>query len=280
MINFHQLAIEHFVGELRRAYEQTYSVLESQNANIIEWTGRLALENIANSDALYHNFEHTMMVTLVGQSILKGKHLMDGGVTPHDWMHFTMALLCHDIGYVRGICQLDSNGLYATGVGEQTVAISDESTDAVLSPYHVDRSKLFVHERFGVKTLAHTVDADLIAEYIEMTRYPVPPDPKYLDTHSFAGLVRAADFIGQIGDPGYLRKIPALFYEFVEQGVNAETGYSSPGQMRRNFTKFYWDVVVPYTTDGLRYLNVTQEGKLWIASLYSHVHRVEHDIPR
>jgi hypothetical protein len=276
MWNFNQLMIERFVQELKAAYQQTYSLLEPQFANIIEWTGRLALENISNSDSLYHNVEHTIMVALVGQAILKGKHLREGGVTPQDWMHFTMALLCHDIGYVKGVCKADRYGVYATGLGDSTVEISEDGTDASLTPYHVDRSKLFVHERFGGKILVDFVIADVIASYIEMTRFPVPDNPSYKETNSFGGLLRAADFIGQIGDPDYLRKIPALYYEFEENGTNAQVGYQSPGHMRRNFAKFYWNVVVPYISDALRYLSITQEGKLWIASLYAHVHRVEH----
>ena len=276
MINFHQIMIETFVQELKTAYQQTYSMVEPQNANIIEWTGRLALENIANSDSLYHNVEHTIMVALVGQSILRGKHLREGGVTPRDWMHFTMALLCHDIGYVRGVCTTDRPGLYASGIGDEIVEVSDDGTDACLTPYHVDRSKLFVHERFGKQTLIE-VDAEIIADYIEITRYPIPESgSQYKDNASYGGLLRAADFVGQIGDPGYLRKIPALFYEFQEIGTNDRIGYKSPGDMRRTFTKFYWNSVVPYIGEALRYLNATQEGKQWVANLYSHVHRVEH----
>ena len=276
MINFHQIMIETFVQELKTAYQQTYSMVEPQNANIIEWTGRLALENIANSDSLYHNVEHTIMVALVGQSILRGKHLREGGVTPRDWMHFTMALLCHDIGYVRGVCTADRPGLYASGIGDEIVEVSDDGTDACLTPYHVDRSKLFVHERFGKQTLIE-VDAEIIADYIEITRYPIPESgSQYKDNASYGGLLRAADFVGQIGDPGYLRKIPALFYEFQEIGTNDRIGYKSPGDMRRTFTKFYWNSVVPYIGEALRYLNATQEGKQWVANLYSHVHRVEH----
>lgn len=276
MWNFREIMIEHFVKELKDAYQQTYSMLEPQFSNIIEWTGRLALENISNSDSLYHNAEHTVLVTLVGQSILKGKHLLDGGVTPSDWMHFTMALLCHDIGYVRGVCQTDKPGLYATGIGDETVQISTEGTDAALTPYHVDRSKLFVRERFAGKTLVDVLNIERITAYIEMTRYPVPDDPAYKDTSSLAGLARAADFIGQIGDPNYLRKIPALFYEFEETGTNANIGYHNPGHMRRSFTHFYWAEVVPYIPDALRLLNVTEEGRQWIANLYAHVHEVEH----
>ena len=224
MFNFHALLIENFVKELKEAYKQTYSALEPQFANVIEWTGRLALENIANSDSLYHNVEHTILVTLVGQAILKGKHLSTGGVTPHDWLHVTMALLCHDIGYVRGVCQADCRGEYATGIGDETIKVSEDGTDAVLTPYHVDRSMLFVRERFGTGTLEEAVDADLIASYIERTHFPVPDEPKYQETEDYAGLVRAADFIGQLGDPNYLRKMPALYYEFEETGVNQQIG--------------------------------------------------------
>ncbi|HBB33823.1 MAG TPA: metal-dependent phosphohydrolase, partial [Cyanobacteria bacterium UBA9273] len=56
------------------------------------------------SDALYHNVEHTILVTLVGQEILRGKHIRDGGVSCEDWLHFIISLLCHDIGYVKGVC--------------------------------------------------------------------------------------------------------------------------------------------------------------------------------
>jgi hypothetical protein len=252
--------------------------LEPQYANIIEWTGRLALENIANSDNLYHDIEHTILVTLVGQNILKGKHLSEGGVTPRDWLHFTMALLCHDIGYVRGVCRADKPGEYATGINDATIQLSDDWTDSVLAPYHVDRSKLFVLERFGGQRLVDFVDPGTIAKYIEMTRFPIPDDSYYKDTSGYGGLIRAADFIGQLGDPNYLRKIPALYYEFEENGVNEQNGYMSPGHLRRNFTRFYFEVVVPYIGDAIRLMNITQEGKQWISNLYAHVHKVEHSL--
>ncbi|MCA9954711.1 MAG: hypothetical protein KC434_08330 [Anaerolineales bacterium] len=275
MLNLQSLTIEHFVKALKDAYAQTYSLMEPQNANILEWTGRLALENIANSDALYHNVDHTIMVTLVGQSILKGKHLCEGGITPRNWLHFMMALLCHDIGYVKGVCKLDEDGRYATGLNNETIQLPFGGTDAALTPYHVNRSKLFVMERFG-NSLVSEVDAKVIASYIEMTRFPVPDEPFYQETGNFAGLVRAADFIGQLGDPDYLRKIPALYYEFEETGENKRIGYTSPGHMRQNFTKFYWNVVRPHIQDALHYLRKTQEGKQWIANLHSHVFDVEH----
>src|SRR5262249_49402055 len=236
---------------------------------------RLALENIANCDALYHNVDHTIMVTLAGQAILQGKQLTESGVGPRDWLHFMMAALCHDIGYTRGVCKNDRPGVYATGVNDEMVGIPPDGTDVALTAYHVDRGKLFVRERFGGSLLVD-VDPNVIADYIEMTRFPVPPDDFHQDTRSLAGLLRAADFIGQLGDPNYLRKIPALYYEFAEVGMLERTGYQSPGQMRHQFGQFYWKVVRPYVEPALGYLRITHQGKQWIANLHAHVFHVEH----
>ncbi|MBI3160219.1 MAG: HD domain-containing protein [Chloroflexi bacterium] len=279
MLDLQRIAIENLVEEVKQGYIRTYSNMQPEYGNIIAWSARLALENIANTDALYHNVEHTIMVTLAGQAILEGKHLYEGRVSPKEWLHFMMAALCHDIGYVAGVCQKDNGRTFATGIGEKTVTIADGLTDVSLTPYHVDRGKQFVRERFSetlVGTDSDNIDAELIATYIEFTRFPPPDKPEYKDTRGYGGLLRAADFIGQLGDPDYLRKIPALYYEFEELGTNKEFGYSSPGELRVGFAKFYWNVVSPYIKDALRYLQVTQVGKQWIANLYSHVFASEH----
>lgn len=59
--------------------------------------------------------------------------------------------------------------------------------------------------------------------------------------------------------------------------MNERFGYTSPGDLRRSYTQFYWGVVRPHIKDALRYLAITQEGKQWIANLHSHVFNVEHD---
>jgi hypothetical protein len=189
-------------------------------------------------------------------------------------MHFTIALLCHDIGYVKGICRGDKGNFFATGVDGGEVELPAAGTDAALGPYHVDRSKLFVRERFGKRLLwdmESVIDAELIASHIEMTRFPVPDDDQYKDTKEYPGLVRAADLIGQLGDPNRLRKCPALFYEFEEIGLNEKLGYGTPGDLRDSNARFYWDVVNPYVQDALGYLRITQEGKQWIANLHANV---------
>lgn len=273
MFNPTEVLIDAFVERLQHEYERTYGNLEAAYAGILGWAGRMALENIANSDALYHNVDHTVMVTLVGQEILKGKHLREGRVSPRDWLHFVISLLCHDIGYVRGVCRADRDGVYTTGVANATTTLPPGATDASLTPYHVDRGKRFVRERFDGHDI---INAETIAANIELTRFPVPADSDHQGTADYPGLVRAADLIGQLADPHHMRKFPALFYEFAETGMNDKLGYRNPDELRDAYPSFYWGVVSRYIQDGLRHLRVTQEGQQWIANLYAHVFAVEH----
>lgn len=273
MFNATELLIKEFVEQLQYGYRRIYGGWKKDYEDIIGWVGSMALENIANSDALYHNVEHTILVTLVGQEVLRGKHIREGKVSCEDWLHFIISLVCHDIGYVKKVCRQDRDNLYATGKGDQMVPLPPGATDAALTPYHVDRAKLFVDERFGGHKL---IDAELVKKNIELTRFPVPSAEDHQDTMNFPGLLRASALIGQLSDPRYLKKIAALFYEFEETGVNQHLGYKNPDDLRNNYPKFYWHGVYPYVRDAVTYLSLTQQGKQIIANLHSNVFMVEH----
>ena len=156
-----------------------------------------------------------------------------------------------------------------------SVELAEDATDASMAPYHVSRSNVFVRERFGRAQVVH-FDTMAIERNIEHTRFPFPKDETHANTADYPGLVRAADLIGQLADINYLRKIPALFAEFDEIGANKKLGYRSPADLRAKYPDFFWTAVSPYIGDGLRYLSVTQEGKLWISNLYAHVFSQEH----
>lgn len=277
MFNATEILIDAFVNRIREGYRRTYGCLKMDYEDIIAWASGMALENIANSDALFHDVEHSILVTLVGQEILRGKHIREGGVSSEDWLHFVISLVCHDIGYVKGVCRVDREveGLYATGKKDGSmISLPPGASDASLTPYHVDRGKLFIDERFGGHKL---IDSEVIKSNIELTRFPVPTAEDHQGTNNFAGLVRAADLIGQLSDPRYLKKITSLFYEFEEIGMNKILGYQNASDLRKNYAKFYWHGVYPYIKDGLHYLSLTQQGKQIMANLYSNVFIVEHE---
>jgi hypothetical protein len=275
MFNPSEIVIEAFIDELIEHYVNMYGEDES-DIHLISSNARNALEIIANSDAPYHDVNHTIMVTMVGTEILRGKYLIEGQITASEWVHFVISLLNHDIGYVRGICRADRSGRYAINMDYETIAPAPGSTDAALTPYHVDRAKLYITERFSNED---QIDTAVICENIERTRFPVPTEEDAQESADFPGLIRAADLIGQLGDPQYHRKISSLFAEFKETGQAAKMGYTTAADLREGYPGFFWDVVSPFIDEGVRLLRRTQEGQKWVANLYANVFTEEHEAP-
>lgn len=231
-----------------------------------------AFASIGSSDALYHNVEHTSHVTLVGLEVLRAKHLAERNVRPETWANVVIALLCHDIGYVRGLCDGDTDTTMATGTdGKPFVDVSGAS-DAVLMPIHVNRGKRFVEETYPD---AEFVDIAFVSACIERTRFPVPDDAWYQRTDDYPGLVRAADLIGQLSDPRYLHKLAAVFYEFEETGFNARMGYERPGDLLVAYPDFYHRCVEPWIGEAVAYLEQTREGRDVLEHLYANLASAE-----
>jgi len=243
---------------------------------VLPFAARLTLECIGNSDALYHNVEHTMLVTLAGHDIFKGRALLMPS-TPADYANFIVACLAHDIGYVRGVIKGDGDDGYVVDDTGRKVSLPRGSSDAALAPHHVERSKLFVLDRVAA---IEELDGERIARAIGFTQFPYilaneKEDEAGIDEEPF--LLRAADLIGQLGDPHYLRKVNALYYEFEEIGLNERLGYGSPADLVDKYPQFYWNRVSPHIQAAIRYLNVTSSGRRWIAGLYSNVFRAERE---
>ena len=271
MMTLPELATEALEDFLRSSTRRWFGSSQTHMAEIVPGAARLALECIGNSDALYHNVEHTLLVTLAGHDILHGRALHTQ-VTADDYAHVIIACLAHDIGYVRGLFTEDGEDGFVVDAAGEKVTLPRGSSDAALMPHHVDRSKLYVMNRIeGMAGL----DGQRIAHAIEGTRFP-PLEGQQFDEE--ASMVRAADFIGQLGDPNYIRKANALYHEFEEVGINRQLGYESPADIVLRYLQFYWNNVAPHIQTEIGYLNTTSSGRQWIANLYANVFRAERDI--
>ena len=274
MITVPELASEALGSFLSSHLSRRFWSTQAHLTELVPSVARIALECIGNSDALYHNVEHTMLVTLVGYDIMKGRALLSP-TTPDDFAHHLVACLLHDISYVRGLLKGDGADGYVIDARGNRANFPRGSSDAALLQYHVDRSKLFVMDRISTNQF---LDAGRIARAIEFTRFPASKSEPDNDDNEEGSLVRAADLIGQLGDPQYLRKANALYYEFEEAGLNKQLGYESPADLTELYPQFYWKTVSPYIQTAIRYLNVTSSGRQWIANLYSNVFRAERDL--
>jgi hypothetical protein len=236
MITLPQLAAEALGSFLAADMKGQFGSSHARLAEIIPFVARLTLECIGNSDALFHNVEHTMLTTLAGHDIFKGRALLTAS-TPVDYANFIVACFTHDVGFVHGVV----NGLQRL-------------------------------------TEVEGLDGAQIASAIEHTRFPYSSVPEDHDIDEWAALLRAADLVGQLGDPHYLKKANALFYEFEEIGLNRQLGYETSADMVDKYPQFYWTTVSPQIQDAIRYLNVSASGRQWINSLYSNVFRAEHEL--
>jgi len=269
MFDANQTIIDAFVSHLLRAHHELYPGSEPELAGALERAGRTALESLNNCDCPYHDLEHTILVTDAGMAILRGRQLRQGDVTARAWLQAIVAMLFHDVGYVRGLLKDDREGSYVADSSGRRVNTPATATDAALTPYHVNRGSLFVMDRFGNDPV---IDARTVSGYIEMTRFPVPPDAHYQQIDTLAALVRAADLIGQMADPSYPVKQARLFAEFQETGEARRLGLTSAAELRATFPTFFYRQVYPYITCALDYLDLTRDGRLWSANLYHHLH--------
>jgi hypothetical protein len=274
MITLPELAAQDLGSFLASDAKDRFGASHARLAELLPFAARLALDCIGNSDALYHNVEHTMLVTLVGHEIFKGRALLMRS-SPTDYSNYIVACLTHDIGYVRGIIKGDDADGYVVDDTGRKISLPRGSSDAALAPYHVERSRLFVLDRL---TSAEEVDAARIARAIAFTKFPYSPPMDENEIDEDGALLRAADLIGQLADPHYLKKANALFYEFEEIGLNKQLGYETPADLVDKYPKFYWNSVTPHIHTAIRYLNVTSSGRRWIASLYSNVFRAEREV--
>ena len=266
-----------FIQRLEQKRKEILPQSPPEYLNIVADAVHTSMNLISGSDALYHDIEHTCMVTLCGQEIFAGKKILEGELNSADWLHFTLALLFHDIGYVRNI-------LVGDGVKGQLIdksgalyELQEGDTDASLTPYHVERGKLFINQR----NWHQDVDRELLCDLISYTQFPIPnrgeantqAEVKFRD---LASLVGSADLIGQLADPMYDVKIPRLFYEFNETGSATKMGYNTPADLRAGYPSFFINFVRPNIGSALKYLQVTDEGKSWVSSLNYHVFSQSH----
>jgi len=81
--------------------------------------------------------------------------------------------------------------------------------------------------------------------------------------------------MGQMSDPRYPIKTPALFAEFAETGEADHLGYKTPQDLRDGYPSFFWKVVLPFIKPATKHLKVTQLGKQYLNNLLAGVSAVQ-----
>jgi len=89
------------------------------------------------------------------------------------------------------------------------------------------------------------------ARAIEYTRFPYTISSNDSLIEEDGLLLRAADLIGQLGDPNYSEEVER-FYEFEEIGLNKTLGYVTPADIVYKYPQLYWSKVAPQIQPAIR----------------------------
>ena len=267
-----EIVIDAFIERLRWAYTQIYGDVEPDHRETISQVARMSLARMAQSDALYHNLDHTLLVTMVGQDILRGRIARDGKVQSIDWVNFVCSLLCFATGFYRYACPGDDHERCVIDEDGATIEVPRGVTNGWLWPYFTDRSKVYVRHHYS----GHAVlDAEKMVANIEYARFP-PPVNIHPETTTYPGLLRAAHIIGTVADPNFLLKMPPLVQELDESGMTKMLGYSTVAEFRIHYPELFWKTLHPLILEAVALLNYTGQGREWLANMHAHLLTEEH----
>src|SRR5437763_15685453 len=85
---------------LTKDFRRIFGSAHDDHAERLGSLARSTIEYLGLSDALYHDFEHTLQVTNVGSHTLQVMTLCQR-IEPPDYSHLIAACSLHDIRYLR-----------------------------------------------------------------------------------------------------------------------------------------------------------------------------------
>jgi hypothetical protein len=266
---------EAFVKRVTGNYRKCFGEGPPGHLETLTLSARMSMSRLARTNALYHNLDHTMMVALVGEDIIRGRLYRDGDVRSIDWLHFMVSLFSFGLGFTRRLCREDAGSTCVIDAEGNTTTLPHGATDGMLWPHFTDRSKIFLREHYHDHPI---LDPDVLAEQVEYSRFPPPPG-EVQATQTYPGLLRAAQVIGAIADPDFSLKMTRLWLEMDECGLSGPMGFSTANVLRKNYPQFFWTMLHPLIPGGMELLTYTGSGRLWLANMHAHVLLEEHRTP-
>jgi hypothetical protein len=186
-------------------------------------------------DTAYHDITHTLQATLCLVELIHHRHHNDASprVNANDFRRALVAVLFHDIGYLKKIGDCEGTGAKYTHLHEQR---SCEFARAFLeSRCWPDNDIQFVENL--ISSTGPRVDVTQIGFRCETERL-------------LGQAVCTADYIGQMSDPRYPDRLKPLFSEFVEsyryQGISCDEWPFKSYEAHLRGTPSFWGTFVQH----------------------------------
>lgn len=190
-------------------------------------------------DTPYHNLEHTLQTTLCFAQICLNWKLTDEQppIDPDQFQNGLVAALLHDVGYMKDAHDTDGSGAKHTHGHELR---SCDIATAYLTDLDWDPAR--------IRTICSVICCT--GPHADFSSIEFENDKARI----LGQIVCTADYLGQIADPGYVEKIPALFRELEEsdqvRNIPPENrNYASLNELFQGTDSFWNTFVEPRLKD-------------------------------
>lgn len=189
--------------------------------------------NYQAMDTVYHDLDHTLQATLCWVRLVTNRHSLNikPRMTELDFKIGMVAVLFHDIGYLKENTDKEGTGAKFTFVHERR---SCELTDVYLTDLGWTKRDIFAVQHLisctGPRSLIDSIPFTSKLERI------------------LGEAVCTADYIGQMSDNNYIKKLSALYLEFEESDdfrdiPKEQRLFKSSDELLRG-TPFFWEKIV------------------------------------
>ena len=175
------------------------------------------------SNTKYHNLEHTCSTVLATARLIHGLNVQGQVFSPRTVQLCLIGALFHDTGLI----QTEEE---TKGTGAQYTIGHEERSIAVMENYLSENG----YSPADIRDCSHVIKST------ELFR-PIDDIPFETEEVKIIGkVVGTADLVAQMADRDYQEKLPLLFLEFQEAGME---GFETPLELFKNTEEFYRSVV-------------------------------------
>jgi len=186
-------------------------------------------------DTAYHDITHTLQASLCLVELIQNRHLADATprIGAHDFKRTLVAILFHDIGYLKKLDDTGGTGAKYTHVHEQRSC--DMAREFLSQRGWASDDIIFVEKLISATGPAANLMRIEFRSEIE---------------RAMGQIVCTADYVGQMSDPNYPDKLKVLFREFEEsyryQQIPADQWMFRSYEDLLRSTPDFWDKFVQY----------------------------------
>jgi len=188
----------------------------------------------------YHNLEHTCSSTLASARLIHGLHIQGQIFSPRLVQLCLIGTLFHDTGLIQTEKEKEGTG------AQHTIGHEDRSI-TLMGKYLAGKG----YSLEDIRDCGHMIKCTEL--FLSLDEIPFHSE----EVRTMGKVVGTADLVAQMADRNYQEKLPFLFLEFQEAGME---GFETPLELFQKTEEFYRRVARKRLTDIL--------GGLTSAALY------------